>query len=376
MTAVLTPPKRAPAEPETDPGEESGLRSGPALIKATLPFEGEHRWTTWRLFGVAVLVYAACLAAVFAAGWWPAKILAGGIAGLVLVRLFIFYHDALHGAIFRKSRVGQACMSLIGLHVLAVRSVWKETHDYHHQHNAQLATASIGSYPILTVEQYRRATPQDRRAYRMARHPLTMGAGLLTVFALGMVFSAFRRNPRRHWAGPVGLTLQIAAFVVLGFTVGWFNATCLVVVPSVVAMAVGSYLFYAQHNFPSVKLHRRRDWNFTQAALTSSSLFDMSPMMRWFTGDIGFHHVHHLNHRIPFYRLEETMRALPELQAPGRTSWRLRDIRACLSQALWDPEEGRMRTWAEARDLLKTAPADPKAPTDSVPPPASAAPTA
>ncbi len=358
MTAVLTPTKRAPAEPETDPGETGGMRSGPALIKATLPFEVEHRWTTWRLFTTATLIYALCLAAVVVADWWPAKVLAGGIAGLVLVRLFIFYHDALHGAIFRKSTIGQALMSLVGMHVLAVRSVWKETHDYHHQHNAQLATASIGSYPVLTVEQYRRATPNERRAYRLTRHPLTMGAGMLTVFALGMVISAFKRNPRRHWAGPVALGFQIAAFVLLGIFISWLNALCLVAIPAAVAMAMGSYLFYAQHNFPSVKLHRRRDWNFTQAALTSSSLFDMSPLMRWFTGDIGFHHVHHLNHRIPFYRLEETMRALPELQAPGRTSWRLRDIRACLAQAVWDPEVGHMRTWAEARELLKSPPPD------------------
>jgi len=331
-------------------------RTGPALIKASIAFEGEQRGRTWLLFLSTLCVYGMFLAAVFFAEWWPAKVLAACLAGLVIVRIFIFYHDALHGAIFRKSRVGQWCMSAIGIHVLAVRSVWKETHDYHHQHNAQIATASIGSYPVLTTQQYRRATPAQRRAYRMARHPLTMAAGLLTVFMLGMVGSAFRRSPGRHWMGPVALVLQLGAFIALGVTLGWLNAVCMLLIPAVVAMAAGSYLFYAQHNFPSVQLHRRRDWNYVQAALTSSSLFEMGPVMHWLTGNIGFHHVHHLNHRIPFYRLKEAMRAMPELQAAGRTSWRIRDVRACLAQAIWDPDLGRMRTWKEARALVRDNP--------------------
>ena len=120
------------------------------------------------------------------------------------------------------------------------------------------------------------------------------------------------------------------------------------VVPAAVAMALGAYLFYAQHNFPAMRLKGRRDWTYAFAALRSSSMFEMSPMMHWFTGNIGYHHVHHLNHRIPFYRLPEAMRAIPETHDPGRTSWRLRDIAGCLRVFLWDGDEQRMLSRGES----------------------------
>jgi omega-6 fatty acid desaturase (delta-12 desaturase) len=326
-----------------------GQRTGAELIRASSAFEGESRFTTWRLLASTLAVHAALVWALLATPSWPVKALAAVILGLTQVRLFIFFHDALHGAIFRNSKVGHALMSVVGFYVVAVRSVWKETHDYHHQNNAKLVGSSIGSFPVLTVGMRERVTPAQLRAYRLARHPLTIVLGYLTVFLFGMTIPPFRREPRRHWAAPVAGLLHIALFVGLGLALGWLDAFFLVVVSGFVAMGVGSYLFYAQHNFPAMRLRGRRDWNHAFAALHSSSMFDMSPLMHWFTGNIGYHHVHHLNHRIPFYRLPAAMKAMPELHHPGRTSWRLRDIRACLSLYLWDPEQDRMLTYAEAR---------------------------
>ena len=344
----------APAEAEvsTAPAPEplaTSERTGAELIRASSAFEGESRLNTWRLLATTVAVQAALAWAVLAVPWWPAKALAAIILGLVQVRLFIFFHDALHGAIFRNSKVGHALMSVVGVYVVAVRSVWKETHDYHHQNNAKLVGSSIGSFPVLSVAMRERVTPAQLRAYRLARHPFTILFGYLTVFLIGMTIPPFRRDPRRHWAAPIAALVHVALFAGLGFTVGWLDAFFLVVVSGFVAMAAGAYLFYAQHNFPGMRLRGRRDWNHAFAALHSSSMFDMSRLMHWFTGNIGYHHVHHLNHRIPFYRLPEAMRAMPELHHPVRTSWRLRDIRACLSMYLWDPEQDRMLTYAEAR---------------------------
>lgn len=339
------PPTTAPASADPQPS----VRQGPELIRATAAFEPENRWFTWLLLLQTLAVLAAFL---FVAVWvqpWPIKVLAGMMAGLLQVRLFIFYHDAVHGALFREAPLAQAIMSGIGFYLVSVRSVWKESHDFHHQNNGKILSSAIGSYPILTVEMVRTASGRQLRQYRFLRHPLTIAGGYLTVFMLGMAVLPFLRKWRRHWAAPIAVLVHIGIFLLAGFTGGWLAAVCAVLIPSVVSMALGSYLFYAQHNFPAMQIGLGADWSYTKAALVGSSMFDMSRMMHWFTGNIGFHHVHHVNHRIPFYRLREAMRAIPELQSPGRTSWRIGDILACLRLYVWDAEQGRMLTYAEAR---------------------------
>jgi len=348
---------RGPAERPKAPqgGGDGGVepRTGAALNQATKPFTEEDRARTWRLFGVTAGVLIASLVGVVLAPWWPVQVLLGIFAGLVQIRLFIFYHDYLHGALFRGSRVGDAIMASVGFYMLAVRSVWRETHNYHHKNNAKLIGSAIGSFPVLTLGMWRAISPSDRLKYRVARHPATIFLGYLTVFLIGMTVSPFRRDPKKHWGGPVAVVIHVATVVAAGLLFGWFTAFCLVILPLAVSLGLGSYLFFAQHNFPSMKLKDRRSWDYTFAALRSSSCFVMSPVMHWFTGNIGYHHVHHLNHRIPFYRLPEAMAAIPELQDPGETTWRPRDVAACLRLAVWDPEQDRMLTYAELR--AKTA---------------------
>jgi omega-6 fatty acid desaturase (delta-12 desaturase) len=323
------------------------MRTGSELNQATRPFTVEDRPRTWRLLATTFALLAAALVAVVALPWWPAKIAASVLAGLTLVRAFIFYHDHMHGALLHDSPAGKAIMAVVGVWLLTVRSVWKETHNYHHKHNAKLIGSSIGSFPVLTVGMYKALTPAQKLAYRAVRHPVTIALGYLPVFLLGMTISPFQRAPKTHWMAPVALVIHVTLAALAVHFLGWLTGLCLVVLPLVVAHGAGSYLFFAQHNFPDMQLRDRRSWDYTFAALSSSSMFEMSPLMHWFTGNIGYHHVHHLNHRIPFYRLPEAMAALPELQHPGRTSWRLADVAACLRLALWDPEQGRMLTYDE-----------------------------
>ena len=329
-------------------------RSGPELIRATQPFEVESRVTTWLLLAETIFALAAALLLVFLVEAWPVKILVGIIAGLVQVRLFIFYHDTLHGAIFRKDPIGNSLMTLVGFYLVVARSVWKESHDYHHTNNAKLIGSAIGSYPIMTVDMHQRASTGDLRLYNFARHPLTIFFGYFTVFLIGFSLHPFFRNPKRHWGGPVALILPALLLAVVWINFGWINALAAVFIPCFVSMLFGAYLFYAQHNFPGVKIPKRGEWSYTEAAISASSMFKMSWMMHWFTGNIGFHHVHHLNHRIPFYLLPQAMAAIPELQTPSCTSWRLRDIIACLRLSTWDPKQDRMLTYAEMKQLSAT----------------------
>jgi len=323
------------------------MRSGPELVRASSTYARENAAQSWRLLATTSLVYAAFVAVAAAAPVWPLRLLGSVFAGLTIVRLFIFFHDYAHGAIL-QSRAGKLVMPFVGYWTLSAPSVWRQTHDYHHKNTAKIVGASIGSYPIVTVDMWRLMTPAQRRDYRMVRHPLNMMFGYVTVFILGMCGSAFLRDPRQHWHGMLSLVIHFGIMALVGWRFGWDVAAFAVLLPQFLASGVGSYLFYAQHNFPSMQLRGRRDWEYSFAALRSSSMFDMPPIMHWLTGNIGFHHVHHLNHRIPFYRLPEAMAELPELQDPGRTSWRPSDVMACLRLKVWDPAKGRMVSFEEA----------------------------
>ena len=326
-------------------------RAGAALIRDTKPFSEEDVPTTWRLLATTLLAFAVAWSVAMFAPLWPVQAAAGVVAGLVVVRVFIFFHDWLHGAVFRDSRLGAAVMTVFGWYVLVPPNVWQETHDYHHRNNARMLGASIGSYPTVTTSMWRLMTPSQRRWYAFARHPLTMLFGYVTLFIGGMCTAAFLRNPKENWRGPAALVLHLLSVAAVGWFVSPAAAFFGMVLPHLVADAAGAYLFYAQHNFPGIELRDRRAWTYHHAALRCSSMFDMSPLMHWFTGNIGYHHVHHLNHKIPFYRLPEAMAAIPELQNPGRTSWAWSDVQACLRLKLWDSDKGRMVSWEELRDI-------------------------
>lgn len=328
------------------------MRTGADLVRASQVYAKEDPGRSWRLFLGTLAVAAAGWAVILSTDTLWVEIPTSIVLGLVGVRLFIFFHDYCHGAIFNDSKLGTAAMTCVGFYTLSVPSVWRETHNYHHRNNAKLIGSSIGSYPTVSLAMYRGLTVSQRRQLKAIRHPLTIALGLLTTFFIGFCYAAFRRDPKQHWTAPLSGVVWLGIFAALAFTLGGKDAALLWLLPAAIHSGVGSYLFYAQHNFPAAELRCRRTWEFSHAALKSSSYFEMGPLMHWFTGNIGYHHVHHLNHRIPFYRLPEAMDGMVELQSPGRTSWRLADIRAALNCSVWDPDTGRLISFAEADERV------------------------
>ena len=264
------------------------------------------------------------------------------LTGLILVRLFMFYHDHLHGAILQKSRWGKAIMWIYGIFLLNPPNIWKRSHNYHHRNNAQMATASIGSYPVMTVDQYKKASYWQRFFYCMSRHPLIFITAYIPVFLLGMCLGSFKEDQKRYWDSLLALVIH---FILIS-SIWWFFGLEVVVLsfilPFFITMSVGAYLFYIQHNYPRVQMRKREDWNYLFAALHSSSFLKGGPILHWFTGNIGYHHIHHLNPLIPFYRLPEAMAAIPALQKKPDTSLSPGDIIRCLKLKLWDPEKKQM----------------------------------
>jgi omega-6 fatty acid desaturase (delta-12 desaturase) len=155
---------------------------------------------------------------------------------------------------------------------------------------------------------------------------------------------SFVQSPEKHWDSFFSLLFHFSASVGIYYYFGWATFLISWFLPFLLAFGIGSYLFYCQHNFPGAQFTENQDWKYDHAALSSTSYMVMNPPMQWLTGNIGYHHVHHLNSRIPFYRLPEVMQAMPELHAVIRTSWHPFAIWRCFQLKLWDAEKGEMIT--------------------------------
>jgi len=319
------------------------VRTEKDLILATKPFAAEIRWKSWWHLFSTLIVLGGLYFVTFlnAAPLWT-RILASVLAGLTIARMFIIYHDHQHKAILQDSWFANVVMTLWGLFILAPTSIWKRSHDHHHKHNSKLYTSSIGSYPIVTKEKYKSMTRSERAVYNFTRHPLTIAFGYIFVFIYGMCVRSFMNNKDKHWDSLLALILHVVAGVSIAIFLGWTAFWLGFIIPAVIALGLGAYLFYAQHNFPTATFAEKDGWSYVNAALGSSSYMRMNPIMHWFTGNIGYHHIHHLNARIPFYRLPETYKAIPELQAAKTTSLMPGEIIRCLRLKVWDPEVGRM----------------------------------
>ncbi|HKP60224.1 MAG TPA: fatty acid desaturase [Polyangiales bacterium] len=318
-------------------------RTEQEVIKASNQYAHEIRARSWFHLVTTFAGMIGCQTfAALASPWWLRTCLSV-VAGLFTVRAFIVYHDFKHGSILRGSKPAKLFLDAFGLYVLTPSTVWTQTHNYHHAHTAKIVGSHVGSYPMLTTALWEKCTPGQRVMYRVIRHPLNILFGYFTVFMYGFCLSAFIRNPRKNLDSLAALFVQLGMIALLWFAFGFEVMFYGLVLPQTVAHALGAYLFYAQHNFPDAHVQPRESWTFVRASLESSSYMEVGPVMRYFTGNIGFHHVHHLNHRIPFYRLPEAMAAIPELRDPhGATSLSLREIRACFRLKLWDPDQNRM----------------------------------
>ena len=340
MSSQGNPPLTAPvAEP----------RAGRELHDATRPFAQENVVRSWLHVGTTFLLITALLVIAAIAVHWPVRVAASLLGALVMVRGFILYHDHMHGALLPRSRMARALFRAYAAVALTPPRSWRDSHNYHHQHVGTIAGSNVGSFPLMTTEMWNASSRSERIAYRIARHPLTVLLSYLTIFFGNIVMMALVKNPRRYWDSAISLLVHGTLVATIWMTLGFWAVFFSILLPVAIAAAMGGYLFFAQHNFRGMQLMPPDQWTHFDAALVSSSFMKLGPVMNWFTGNIGYHHIHHLNPRIPFYRLPEVMAALPEVQHPHTTSLRPGDIADCFRLALWDTHQGKLITFREAR---------------------------
>jgi omega-6 fatty acid desaturase (delta-12 desaturase) len=336
----------------SNPASGTRLRMGRELLLATRPFASEHLATSWWHVGSTFALMVGSLAAAGLAPWWPLRLAFSVFGALVMVRAFITYHDFMHGSMLRQSRLASVLFHVYGAFALTPARSWKKSHNYHHGHVGQLTATGIGAFPIVSTRMWRDATRAQRLRYRATRHPLIVLFGYVTIFGFSICLMPLLREPRKYWDSALSLLAHAGLITALWLLGGFDTAFFVVILPMTIASILGSYLFFAQHSFKRMYVSSPEAWSFYRAALESSGYMRLNKIMQWFTGNIGYHHIHHLNVGIPFYRLPEAMAAIPELQSPITTSLALRDIVACFRSSLWDQERQRMVSYREAQQQM------------------------
>jgi omega-6 fatty acid desaturase (delta-12 desaturase) len=322
-------------------------REKPAWVSELKRFETPSaRKVTGQLFNTllpyAVLLVLMYLTMSWKLPYWITFLLALP-AGALLVRIFIFFHDCGHGS-YVASPIGQRIIgNILGLFTFSCFSTWRLTHGIHHSTSGNLDRRGIGDIWTMTVDEFAASTPVRRFQYRLFRNPLVM-------FGLGPFFSFLivQRVPPRGANRKQVLSVFIVNAVIAGIVVAasltiGIKAYLLIQMPiMLLGGAAGVWLFYIQHQFDPSYWARTEEWESMDAAMQGSSYYKLPKVLQWISGNIGFHHVHHLRPRIPNYNLQAALNATPQLQLPDPL-------------LLWPSLKSvRLKVWDERRKCLLT----------------------
>lgn len=276
--------------------------------------------------------------------------------GAFLVRIFIIQHDCGHGSFLHNRRAQDWLGRVLGVLTLTPYAVWRRSHSIHHAHHGNLDQRGIGDVLTLTIAEYRARSALGRLLYRLYRHPVVLfvlGPSYLFILQNRLPFGLMKSG-WRYWTSAMGTNAMIG--IALGLII-WFGGllpVLLIFLPtSVIGATIGVWLFYVQHQFEETHWAKTEDWQLHDAALEGSSHYVLPQPLRWFSGNIGIHHVHHLYSRIPFYRLPEVIREHRALAEAQRLT--IRESLATVRLHLWDEAQGRLTSFAEARRRYGTA---------------------
>ncbi len=263
--------------------------------------------------------------------------------GLLLSRMFALQHEMGHRSQFKTRWLNDVVGSLLGVITITPYFYWRRTHAYHHATSGNLDERKFGDIDTWTVQEYRDASWIQRLGYRLLRHPL-----VLLTFGAAFQFGLKQRWPwnipphwRKEWRSVHATNLALCLAVIgMGQWVGYREFFSIQLPILSVAAPVGVWLFYMQHQYEEAYWERKANWSYVKAALVGSSFYDLPVWLHWFTANIGYHHIHHLDSAIPSYHLRRCMEENQELQAPVRFS--LWQSFQCGRWRLWDEESQRM----------------------------------
>lgn len=313
------------------------------------------RKSVWQLANTLVPLVGLWILMFFALriSWWlviPLAILAGAF----MVRTFVIFHDCTHGSFFKSKRANEITGFLTGMLVFTPFHQWRWEHAAHHASSGDLDRRGIGDVWTLTVQEYLESSRWRRFSYRISRNPVI----LFGVVPL-LLFLVVHRIPEKkadkkvkRWVHLTTLAILLLA-AGLSFVFGFTNYLIIQLTAIFVASVAGVWLFYVQHQFEDVYWDRRHDWDFAQAALEGSSFYKLPRILQWFSGNIGFHHIHHLSPRIPNYRLEHAHESEPMFQQVKPLT--IRKSLKSLDYRLWDESTRKLTGYKSLRGRRRGA---------------------
>jgi len=311
--------------------EPSNIRSVLELAVTAVPFA-----LLW------VLIWAG-----LDAGYWICLLFAVPAAGF-LVRLFMIQHDCGHGSFFRHRLANDWVGRVIGVLTLTPYDFWRRAHALHHASSGNLDRRGIGDIDMLTVDEFLALSRARRLLYRLYRHPIVMfGIGPAYLFILRhRLPMGLMRSGWQPWISAMATNVAIATLVATMIWLIGADSFLLVQLPiTLLAASIGVWLFYVQHQFEDTFWAHDEGWDFHEAGLRGSSHYDLPSVLRWFTANIGVHHIHHLCSRIPYYRLPQVLRDHPQLAAVGRLT--LSQSLRCVRKVLWDERRHKLISFRE-----------------------------
>lgn len=297
---------------------------------------------SWQILN-SVATYAAtwcAMAWTASVSWWLTIPLAV-LAGALLVRVFIIFHDCGHGSFFASRTANNFWGFVTGVLVFTPYDHWRGEHAIHHGTTGNLDRRGVGDIWTMTVREYQESSWWRRTAYRVARNPLVILAiAPLVMFLFEHRVPSSRANARER--SSVWLTTLCLLCVGVGLSAIFGFLSYLIIQLTILAVAggVGVWLFYSQHQFEDAYWERGENWRYDDAALKGSAFLKLPRLLQWFTGNIGFHHIHHLNSRIPNYNLQACHESHP-LFAGVTPMTVLRSLRA-FGLKLWDEASGKL----------------------------------
>lgn len=341
-------------------GESPDQRSEPAAVLKARVREFARRCAMFRgadtrraaiqLLTTAV-PFVAIVTVMFAIldhAYWMTLLLALPAAGLA-VRFFIIQHDCGHGCFFPSRPINDTLGRATSLLTVAPYGLWRRVHAKHHAGSGNLERRGFGDIKTLTVAEYLALTKFSRARYRIYRHP-----AFLFLIGVPLFFMVLQRIPWGHglpardaWRSVVGLDIAlVAVYGAMASTIGLKPLLMIGLPICITASAIGGWLFYIQHQFEDAHWRHNEAWDFQTAAIYGSTYYVLPKVLQWFTGNIGLHHIHHLNSMIPNYRLQDCLDACPELENVNRLT--IRESLGCVRLALWDETRGKLVTFREA----------------------------
>jgi omega-6 fatty acid desaturase (delta-12 desaturase) len=325
-------------------------KTPPAWVETIKPYTVPNHWkSTWQMINSLLPFFAIWALMIYSLqiSYWLTLALAF-LNALFLMRIFIIQHDCGHNSFFKSTKLNNFVGSLLGVITLTPYYHWRKMHAKHHAGSGDLEFRGFGDIDTVTVEEYKKMTLKEKFYYRFYRHPFVM-------FIIGptLVFAVMHRFPLKLEKGEYRERESVYAtnlallfiFLVLSKFLGFRDTLMLWAPITIFSSVIGVYLFYVQHQFEDTYWRWHDEWEYADAALRGSSFFKLPRILQWFSGNIGFHHVHHLSPKVPNYNLEKAHYENPVFQSVKTIT--IGNSFQSMFLHLWDEQTHRLISWGE-----------------------------